>query len=394
MADTTDTSILDTEADDGAQDESGAEQWYASVAAKYEAEDAAGVRSEDGIEDEAAHDEQDAEDGADDADGTEEDPKAGTSSDDSDGSEDESEAGSTDDDETDHTEGDESEESEESGEAEAEGAEDGEDDTEEAGVSDETKALLAGKGADLTIEDVPQEYRPIVEKKLRGIDAAFTRIAQEATAFRRDRTQFEAEQRFRQENPALVIVEMLQAHPELFDEVNAQFDKLDDATQAEAFKIVVKDKRESAVKAVESQYSEEERLYNRAVEVETTAKSLAAKANLPWRLAERAVEAALLRKPAESRDLTDAELQQVIADEAKAYQQETRATTRAASKTLVQQRAAAKKAAPPAAKKPASAASPRPVAKKARPLNHDSEEARQARMMETARRIIPGVRDQ
>lgn len=401
------TSAHETEHTDAGEHHGDAQAAFIDrVAAKYEAEDAKQADADDGIEasgaDDEAGEEQD-EGGADDDDqGTEEHTEAGTSTDDSDGNADESEKDSTGDDDTDHTAGDESTES-----ATGDEATDGDDSTEtteedeveEDPASDATKAALTARGADLTLTDVPTEYRGIVEKKLRNVDAAFTRIQQEAATFRSERAKFVAEERFRAENPHLAIVEAIQAGgDELFEKVNEELGKLGDSTLAEAFKIVVKDKRQAMVQAVESERDKVEQEWRqwqeRSQHVETTARAVATKAGLPWRIAERAIEAALLRKPENARDITDDEIQRVIADEAKEHTTIVREQTRAASKALVQTRTATRKAAPPSTgKRPASSASPRPAATKAKPVDYNSEESRQARMMESARRIAPGMKD-
>lgn len=370
------------------------------TAAKYDAEDAAALRTEDGIEDDAADEAADEGEGQDGGDaaaaGTEEHPDAGTSADGSDGSAAESGTESTDDDEDGHT-GDEPDPAEGGdatdagdGETENEGTE------EEDGVSDETKAALTARGADLTLEDVPEEHRAVVEsivtKKLRNIDAAFSRTQAEQTAFRAERTRLEADQRYRKENPELVVIEMLEADPTLYEKVNERWGKLEDPDQAAAFKIIVEKKKQGAVDAVAAELADFEKRDQRGLAVDEQARTLAAKAGVPFRYVEKAVIDALKEKPEDQRDLSDAELKAIVDTEAKEWKTHTRQVTRDASKEIVRSRTAARQATPPTRRAPASAAPVRPAAAAKVKVDHSSEESRHKAMMATAKRVIPGAK--
>lgn len=365
-------------------------EFITAVAKKYEAEDAKESRREDGDDDEEiVKDEVKKDDQTDDTTDDDEHTDADTSADASDGKADDSGKDSTDDDEDEHADGKKPEDS-----ADDETADDDEDldEEEDDEVSDETKGALKARGADLTLEDVPEEYRPLVAKKLKSVDAAFTRVMQEATAFRADRAKFDGEERFRKENPDIFVIEMLEADPALLEKVNERFKKLDDPDQAEALKVIAKDKRAEAHSKVKAEIEEGSRWITRGKEVEDRARERAATLKLDWRIAERAIESALLKKPEGKRDLTDEEIDTVIADEAREFVKVDREKRRALSKEIVKGRTESRNAAPPAAKRPSGTSSPRPAPAKTPKIDWSSEESRQAALMTTAKRVHPGAR--
>lgn len=381
----------DTE-DSGTPTQDAQADFISRVADKYEKEDSAHASREDGVEDDGEGNEEGAteESGDDESTGTDEHTDAGTSTDDPDGEAAESEEDSAASDDDEHPDDEESDDSEENAETEEEGAEEDDDDADEP--SDETKAKLAKAGADLKLDDIPKEYRSIVQKKLANIDSAFSRVNQEATAFRAERTRLKAEEKFRADNPDMDIAERLIANPDLIEKVQARIDKLADADQAEAFKIIVKDKRKGAEDAVVAESSEAEKFQSRVGEVVKYAEQRASTAGLPWKRAEKAVAYAIAMKPAGGKDLTNEEIDAVIKAEAKDYTEEQRSAKRTASKETIQTRTNLRKAAVPGVKRPTSTQSPRPAAAKAAKVNNDSEESRHAAMMKTARRVMPGTK--
>jgi hypothetical protein len=372
---------------DGDDSDDKSSSFVSRMAAKYEKEDSDTLSAEDGDGDEDGAEDDDHDD-ADDSDAGH--AKKGTSADDPDGDDDaESDDDPADDDDDEHTDDDESDDSGDDDDADDEDDE-GEND-EEDDASDETKARLAKAGADLTLEDIPKEFRGIVEKKLRGVDQAFSRITQEATAFRADRTRFEAEEAFRKEHPAMFLAEMLANDDTLFDKVNAQFAEIADPLQAKAFKIVVEDTRKKAAEAIDAKYNGAAKQEERVAHVQSLTVRLAAQSGLPARLAEASVALAIMAKPANARDLTDEEITRIVETETKEFMRTNRSARREKSKKQIADRTKAKKAAPPATRG-TSVASPRPGKQKSRPVDMNNEESRVGAMLRSAKRIMPGAR--
>lgn len=374
------------------------EEFYERVTSRYDKADARRVAEEDGVEAEDDADESDDDvegSAADDAESedTDEQTESDTSGDDRDGESAESDEDSEEGEESDQTD----EESEDDAESD-EDADSEEEDDEGGEPSDELRSAAAKHSIPLTLDDVKDPTaRKLVTQKIAAMDAGFTRAMQEATAFRKERTQFQADKKFREENPELVVVELIQAatekDPQFIEKVQARIDKLEDPDAKEAFKVILGKKREDAQKAVEGEMDASERRLQRADEVETHAKRFATKLGLPWRFAERAVVAALHSKRGDNPDLTNDEIEAAIRAEHKEWDRDMRAIKRDASKKRVVEKTQARKAAPPAKKAPPGSASPRPKPAKAKPYNDDDEDVRHERMMETARRVLPGRRD-
>ncbi len=394
-----------------------------TTAAKYEAADEARVRAEDGLE-EVATDEQDGgkkggakpKAGASETDGTDEQPKAGTPKAKRDGAASGSDQGSEEGEAGEHTETDSTDESDdagEEGEEAEEGAEEGEEGEEgdqgeqeegdeELELSEDLEAVAARHDIPVTLEDITDPVaKKVVKAKLAAIDAGYTRAMQEARSYRSEEAKFRADQRFREENPLLVTAEliesMLEKDPEFVSKLQDRLDKnaaSDDSKRL--FGMDIADARRKAEDAVKADMAKLDRITTRAEEVESYAKKVAGKMGLPWRLAEKEIERALLRKPADQRDLTEKEIAEVIREEAELYSREQRAGKRSASKAHVQQRtetraAASASAVPQKARAARGSAIPRPAGgEKKSTYNDDDENSRHEHMMRTARRVMPG----
>lgn len=376
--------------------------FYDSVIRKYADEDAREMAKEDGVETPAkaeketpapttaaANDTADQTDAKDTAAHTE----SGTSSDAPDGETDEPADDADADDDEGHPDDEEEDVDEPTDDDESEDDDTADEEEDDDEVTDETKAALTSKGADLSLDDIPKEYQGPIKAKLRGIDAAFSRQSAENTAFRAERTRFQAEEQFRAENPELVIVELLQkGGADLFEKVDARLAKLDDPDNAEAFEIIVRDKRQGAVIKLEAQQTAAEQLVQRANYVYETAVKLGRKHGLTPELADRAVERVLLQKPQGERDVSDAEIAAAIKEAAALQSHVTRDARRTMSKDIIKNRTASRKAVNGTGKRPPVAAAPRPSGEKPEKVNYGSEASRHAAMMKTARRLMPGTR--
>ncbi len=114
------------------------------------------------------------------------------------------------------------------------------------------QAALKKHGAKLTLDDVPEEARPLVQRRLKEFEAQWTRAQQEATAFRQTAIQFRADERYRTEHPAEYVVELLRKNPTLSDEVNARLEEIGESpTNQRAHDVVTEDLRAKALAAEE-----------------------------------------------------------------------------------------------------------------------------------------------
>lgn len=334
-----------------------------------------------------------------------EDTDSDTSADDRDGGTDDSEEDSSEDDADEHTADDESEDSDDDatdGDDDSDEAEEddesaeSEDDDDDTAISEDFREVAERSDIPTTLDDVKDPAgRRLVAQKLRAMDAGYTQMAQKLTAFRKDEARLRAEEKFRTENPDLVIVEMLKkGGEELLKKVNARQERLVDPDAEEVFDSLVEGRRAKATREVEATLSASDRLAERVGHVENLTWRLAAKANLPREYAERAIENAILRLPKGSRDLTDSQIAEIVQNEARVYTRHARAGQRERSREVVRERTANRKSASrPGSKTPASAASPKPGVRKEPKIDYNDEDSRQNAMMRTARRLFKGAKD-
>lgn len=299
-----------------------------------------------GASDDAEHDESDGSRAADD--------DAENDGDDDTG--DEGDEGKSDDEGTsqDEAESDEQEEGDKEGEAddESDDADDkGEDDAQadgDKGLAAEVKAKLAKAGLNITLKDIPAEARPLVQKKLDHAQAAVTRALQDATAFRKEKQQFQAEQRFRDEHPEMAIAEILDAKPELIEKVQEHIDKLADPDKKRLFANDVKEARSKALNAIQQAEAQHERVMQRADEMESYIRRASQRLDIPASVVEKAVALELMNKPDNARDLTAQELDAIITQEAKAFRSVNRQRTLRQQKETIRERTRDKKTSTPA----------------------------------------------
>jgi hypothetical protein len=243
---------------------------------------------------------------------------------------------------------------------------DGEDDHEPA-PGDEAKELAAFQsvlkkhGLKTTVDDLPAEMRPIVTAKLKDLNAAFTRAQMEATQFRRERATFEADRRYREQNPELALAEVFAKNPDLIDKVQAQLDKLEDPDKKRLFESDVRDTKKKSADAVEAEMTEYERRLSRGDEIENYTRRACSRLNLPFEIVENAIALALDEKPADRKDLTSEELDAIIGRQQRVIKRHTTAVVRETKKKGIQQRTADRRATTPAARPGSGTATPTPT---------------------------------
>lgn len=170
-----------------------------------------------------------------------------------------------------------------------------------------------------TLDDIPVEARPLVEKKLKDMERGFTRAMQEARQYRQEKAQVDQDTKYRTENPDIWLADYIGQHPEVIDKVNSELEKRADPTYAEAQAMkrdAAKAQAEAnAVTASQAEAYRQERIEHVSDYVETKAKD----AGVPTKFIESAVAAAILSKPESERDISDAEIDSIIEDYGKEY---------------------------------------------------------------------------
>jgi hypothetical protein len=113
----------------------------------------------------------------------------------------------------------------EEAEVEASGEEEeGDDDDEgEEGEEDDSEFGKRAKDAKLptSIDDLPKEARPLVQKRLKEMESGFTRLMQKQAEFRAERRQFQVEERYRETHKVEWLTQELMKDPDLEAQVAA-----------------------------------------------------------------------------------------------------------------------------------------------------------------------------
>lgn len=218
--------------------------------------------------------------------------------------------------------------------------EEGSDEGEEEALDAEFVAAAAKHKIPTTLEDLPEEARPLVQKRIKEMEAGLTRAMMEAREYRKAEVTFKAEEKFRTEHPADFIVHMLRSSPELAVKVNTLLDEVDggDVTR-KAHDVVVNDMRAKAAETMRADLAAEDARLTRGMELHSYAVSAAQRAGLPFNLGmEDAVLAAIAQDPRGI--VTETQIDQIAARLAKVHQNSIRAVRREASKTYAADKAA------------------------------------------------------
>lgn len=176
------------------------------------------------------------------------------------------------------------------------------------------KEALAKHGAP-SLADIPPEARPLVEKRLKEMQAAFTRAQQEQTAFRKEKATYDARLAYEKANPVDAIVERLLATPTLLEQVNEELTKLAEPVYAEAKTMRRDAAKDRALVEAEQARKQAEFRESRALHVEQLAETLAVKAGIPLALVEESVAYVIREKG----DITDQELSSIIDAKSKVF---------------------------------------------------------------------------
>lgn len=184
----------------------------------------------------------------------------------------------------------------------------------------------------LTVDDLPEEARPLVKKRIKELEAMATRATMDARSYRADEAKFKAEERFRLENPAEYVADLLLTNPDLGEKVNALLDNITSDMQKQAHAIVVKDKRAKALTATEAEQQAHAARAERGLALDSYTRTQALKLGVPMELG---VETAVIAHIQQHGDIGEKDIDQIVAQKAKEYENHTRAIRREASKKYV-----------------------------------------------------------
>jgi len=210
-------------------------------------------------------------------------------------------------------------------------AADGDDDADDEPGAGITSALER-HGAKLTIDDLPEEARPIVRQRLRQMEAPFTRAMQEAKTFRQEKAALVAENKFMRENLVDFVVEELLKDPTKGEAINAKLEEIGgNATNRKAHEIVVKETREKLATEAAGAVEQEAAWQQRPALVERYARKNADAAGVKF----EDIEEAIADHVTQHGDITPKDIDRLITTTAKVATSLTRKGKRDGSKQYV-----------------------------------------------------------
>ena len=209
-----------------------------------------------------------------------------------------------------------------------------------------TDALEAqGVSSTKLLADVPDEFRPLLEQKVKELQAGFTKARQADREQFKDTVSLRAEMRLLGERPADVIVEKILKDPTLAEKINAKLDQLDKMDQldgtpgaaASAHQESVKRARETAV-TTEQSVAVKADTEARRIEAITQAGIRAARAaGVPF---QAGVEDAIAARLALGHlDITEDDIRKIAEEKAAVWERSTRAVRREATKDYAKNKA-------------------------------------------------------
>jgi hypothetical protein len=200
--------------------------------------------------------------------------------------------------------------------ADADDLDDEEDDEpEEDELAEEAKAALIKHGLKLTLDDVPKEFRPIIQAQVQNARTASIRALQEQRAYRKEEAQYRAKELFDEKHAARRVVELLHTkdgalNEELYKEVNDLMAEMETATGKKSFAIINKDERASALKAIETETNARDTVKSRGDEMVAYVARAATKLDLDFEALSDAIAAKIALS--DTIGLTDQEMDAVI----------------------------------------------------------------------------------
>lgn len=198
-----------------------------------------------------------------------------------------------------------------------------------------TKAMQE-QGADISLDDLPADAKPLVAKKLKNLEAGFTRTMQQVRAVEREAQQVRAEVRFQRERPVDFVVTLLQANPDIAAQVNARLDEFEKSPTAKEYHaVIVEQARAAALQAEEAEATEQQHRAERATQIEMTARAAAEAAGVPF---EMGVEDAIVAHLLSHGDIEDSDIKRIAQQKAAIWHAQQRGQKRTERKEYVAQK--------------------------------------------------------
>lgn len=312
---------------------------------------------------------------------------------------------SDDPDDADDPDDDEQDEDDEDDPDEQDDDEDSDDEDNGEGEPSPVAEALKRHGWKAALEKLDDDAKSVVEARIRELDKPFTRAMMEATEFRRERDTFRADQIYREQNPDLVIVEMIakagkEAGP-LIDAVQKRLNRLglgeeevDETSIADNRAVInnaIKEKRAAATEKVVEANKDLADRWAQGERVEKTARRQADRVGVPFnKTLARLLAAEIFGKPEAERGkgLTDDEIKDVVTEFARDHRSSVRANVREDRKRSVKDRSADRKKAPTHVRRPKDVSSPgasRPTKEK---VKHGDVDSELAAMDRSAKKIL------
>ena len=210
-------------------------------------------------------------------------------------------------------------------------------------------AEMQASGVKLTIDDIAADARPLVEKKLKDLEAGFTRTMQRVREDARDGVNLRAELRHLNEQPADYIVSLLLKSPSLAEAINERLGEVEQSSKGrEYFERDVTDARSKARDAEQAMIDAQTQDAARANALDGIARAAARAAGVPFKLVEGAV-AAHLAVHGDTGAATETDIRQIAQDTGAVYTQSIRARARTTSQQTLKAKLTDKRSAPPRA---------------------------------------------
>jgi len=213
-----------------------------------------------------------------------------------------------------------------------------------------------------SIDDLPDEAKPLVQKRLKEMESGFTRLMQKQAEFRTEQREFRTEERYREAHKVEWLVHELLKDPKLETQVAQELEKLRDDDSPyirEAASVVAKDHRAKAAKDIADQEADERKesdrleredreqaewIVQRGSQVESLARKACTRSGIQF---DRGVEAAIAYEISEQGDIEDSRIAEIVKEMADERGKSTRAVRREEKKRHVQGKTEAARAASP-----------------------------------------------
>ena len=183
----------------------------------------------------------------------------------------------------------------------------------------------------VTLDDLPEEARPLVQKKLKDMERGFTKAMQEARSYRAEKAAFDAEVK----NLDHFIADKVTADPSLIEKINAEIKRRENPDYLAALELRKQAAKDKAETDASKQQQVEQAQHERGEYLENYTATQAKAAGVPFAFVEEAVALAVTL----NRDITDQEINEIVAKKAKVYKQHIGATKGAKTRELVKEKA-------------------------------------------------------